>query len=139
MPIERSFATNLTRLLLLSPLLLGLGIAFKGILEAQERFASRGLCTGSLQRRDHIWGSRAYRTIWHLWASRWSHHRGSTSTRGFSSLGLFAVESGWSGYRAYRIPGVSTGRAAHGSKGYRPGGIPGEFHRDDQLRVAPIS
>ncbi len=32
-------ATNLTRLLLLSPLLLGLGIAFKGILEAQERFA----------------------------------------------------------------------------------------------------
>ena len=32
-------ATELTRLLLLSPLLLGLGIAFKGILEAQERFA----------------------------------------------------------------------------------------------------
>ena len=35
----RDIATSLTRLLLLSPLLLGLGIAFKGILEAQERFA----------------------------------------------------------------------------------------------------
>jgi putative peptidoglycan lipid II flippase len=32
-------ATDLTRLLLLSPLLLGLGIAFKGMLEAQQRFA----------------------------------------------------------------------------------------------------
>ena len=32
-------ATNLTRMLLLSPLLLGLGAAFKGMLEAQERFA----------------------------------------------------------------------------------------------------
>jgi len=36
-------ATNLTRLLLLSPLLLGLGIAFKGMLEAQERFALAAL------------------------------------------------------------------------------------------------
>ncbi len=36
---RQSLATDLTRLLLLSPLLLGLGIAFKGILEAQERFA----------------------------------------------------------------------------------------------------
>lgn len=36
---RQELATNLTRLLLLSPLLLGLGIAFKGILEAQERFA----------------------------------------------------------------------------------------------------
>lgn len=36
---RQSLAVNLTRLLLLSPLLLGLGIAFKGILEAQERFA----------------------------------------------------------------------------------------------------
>jgi len=38
-PEESQLATDLTRLLLLSPLLLGLGIAFKGILEAQERFA----------------------------------------------------------------------------------------------------
>lgn len=38
-PEQSALATDLTRLLLLSPLLLGLGIAFKGILEAQERFA----------------------------------------------------------------------------------------------------
>jgi putative peptidoglycan lipid II flippase len=38
-PEQSELATDLTRLLLLSPLLLGLGIAFKGILEAQERFA----------------------------------------------------------------------------------------------------
>lgn len=36
---ESELAVELTRLLLLSPLLLGLGIAFKGMLEAQERFA----------------------------------------------------------------------------------------------------
>ena len=36
---QLDLATNLTRFLLLSPLLLGLGIAFKGILEAHERFA----------------------------------------------------------------------------------------------------
>ncbi|MEZ4520029.1 MAG: murein biosynthesis integral membrane protein MurJ [Thermomicrobiales bacterium] len=36
---QKILAVDLTRLLLLSPLLLGLGIAFKGILEAQERFA----------------------------------------------------------------------------------------------------
>lgn len=36
---QQALATNLTRLLLLSPLLLGLGAAFKGMLEAQERFA----------------------------------------------------------------------------------------------------
>lgn len=35
---ESELAIELTRLLLLSPLLLGLGIAFKGMLEAQERF-----------------------------------------------------------------------------------------------------
>lgn len=38
-PEQSELATNLTRLLLLSPLLLGIGIAFKGMLEAQERFA----------------------------------------------------------------------------------------------------
>jgi putative peptidoglycan lipid II flippase len=38
-PEQARLATNLTRLLLLSPLLLGLGAAFKGMLEAQERFA----------------------------------------------------------------------------------------------------
>ena len=35
---QLKLATNLTRMLLLSPLLLGLGAAFKGMLEAQERF-----------------------------------------------------------------------------------------------------
>ncbi|MFW6075567.1 MAG: murein biosynthesis integral membrane protein MurJ, partial [Chloroflexota bacterium] len=38
-PEQAALAANLTRLLLLSPLLLGIGIAFKGMLEAQERFA----------------------------------------------------------------------------------------------------
>lgn len=36
---QTDLATSLTRYLLLSPLLLGLGAAFKGMLEAQERFA----------------------------------------------------------------------------------------------------
>lgn len=36
---QAELAATLTRVLLLSPLLLGLGIAFKGMLEAQERFA----------------------------------------------------------------------------------------------------
>ncbi len=36
---QAELAAELTRMLLLSPLLLGLGIAFKGMLEAQERFA----------------------------------------------------------------------------------------------------
>lgn len=38
-PEQAQLATDLTRLLLLSPLLLGLGAAFKGMLEAQEQFA----------------------------------------------------------------------------------------------------
>ncbi len=38
-PEQIQLATKLTRVLLFSPLLLGLGIAFKGMLEAQERFA----------------------------------------------------------------------------------------------------
>lgn len=38
-PEQMELAIRLTRFFLLSPLLLGLGIAFKGILEAQERFA----------------------------------------------------------------------------------------------------
>lgn len=37
-PEQLELATRLTRFLLLSPLLLGLGAAFKGMLEAQERF-----------------------------------------------------------------------------------------------------
>lgn len=36
---QQDLAANLTRLLLLSPLLLGIAIAFKGMLEAHERFA----------------------------------------------------------------------------------------------------
>jgi len=38
-PEQAELATSLTRLLLLSPLLLGLGAAFKGMLEAQDQFA----------------------------------------------------------------------------------------------------
>jgi putative peptidoglycan lipid II flippase len=38
-PEQAELAASLTRLLLLSPLLLGLGAAFKGMLEAQEQFA----------------------------------------------------------------------------------------------------
>lgn len=38
-PEQAQLATDLTRLLLLSPLLLGLGAAFKGMLEAQDQFA----------------------------------------------------------------------------------------------------
>lgn len=38
-PEQAELATSLTRLLLLSPLLLGLGAAFKGMLEAQNQFA----------------------------------------------------------------------------------------------------
>ena len=122
-------AIQTMRILLLSPILIGLGIAAKGILEAQDLFTLPALAPGRLQRGDHLRDHRAWRR---RWASRASRSARSSArppisrcrSRAFSSPGSASCRRS----RPFNVAGVDRSHAAAGSARHRPGRLSDQLH-----------